>query len=888
MKKVFLNLLFCCVLFILVACNQKNDKLEVIFTVNEPIKIEIDEYNASYDFRDSVSATRNGEAIDYAKLKIEPKQSTISLGKCEFQVSYKEDDKQFNRIFHVEFVDEYSTITINQLSSKYERKVLNGTSLENLNFESFYDDYQVKGLYKDQEYKKEISMSSKIEEDMVLYAKSEYQPQITKNPVDPTLVVTELDSFIDSLMENSPSYIPYWNVEGFKGRWNYIDGVFLNSIVHLYNETRHVKYKDFFIKYVNYYINEDGQFINPETKEATGFRAGELDSICASKILFDAYELTNDSRYLKAIDHSYEALMSMPKASGSPNFWHKTNYPNQIWLDGMYMYAPFYARYAKANGMTDVFHTIKEQYEYIRNHMFDEEKKLYYHGHDTTKSIFWADQQTGNSANFWLRSSGWLIVSLVDVMEYFPNGEDKDYLKHLLNEAIEGILQYQDSKSGMFYQIIDKGPIVYEVPYEYLNAVNNQQYGYGSATVSNYLESSGSTMIAYALMKSTRLGYIDAKYEGVGEEIFEAIYDHSYHNRTLSDICITAGLGPDSNPYRDGTIAYYLAERVGSNDAKGVGPFLMTYLEYANQKKLLKTYHTITQVMPNGSRELSFLDGTTFKDVWYHIIPGYIFKGFYYDEEFKYPISSDAVINQDMIVYLKYDSEQPTYEQLKNSSFILLDDDFDSYQLEDSLPEFNAWGTKGIYYYINDKNNPGIDLSLNHIQLGDGTAYLYDNSEFDGTQLVLDSGNITSGIVKGHLDVSLEYAGNQWTFFQIYGDRANGVFGEVFGARFEDGVLKYRINGGETIFSPYDPFYPSLKSFSIDYTFNLTDQYLSVWINDRPFILELPIENSSSSFGGIKIVSSDGFVKLFDEAGQIIDYVHRRARVDNVIMVLEE
>ena len=42
----------------------------------------------------------------------------------------------------------------------------------------------------------------------------------------------------------------------------------------------------------------------------------------------------------------------------------------------------------------------------------------------------------------------------------------------------------------------------------------------------------------------------------------------------------TAGLGPGSNPYRDGSISYYLAEPVGSNDAKGVGPFIMAYLEY--------------------------------------------------------------------------------------------------------------------------------------------------------------------------------------------------------------------------------------------------------------------------------------------------------------------
>ena len=42
-----------------------------------------------------------------------------------------------------------------------------------------------------------------------------------------------MNSYIDSLMSNTDSYIPSWNQEGFKGRWNYIDGVFLKSIVDL-------------------------------------------------------------------------------------------------------------------------------------------------------------------------------------------------------------------------------------------------------------------------------------------------------------------------------------------------------------------------------------------------------------------------------------------------------------------------------------------------------------------------------------------------------------------------------------------------------------------------------------------------------------------------------
>ena len=269
-------------------------------------------------------------------------------------------------------------------------------------------------------------------------------------------IKSTIDNYIDSLIANTPSYVPYWNKESYKGRWNYIDGVFLNTLVNLYKQTGQSKYKDFFLKYINYYINANGEFVNPETLQPN-FKAGELDSICASRVLFDAYEMTQDNKYLLAIENTYQYLIQMPKAANAPNFFHKETYPNQVWLDGMYMYVPFYLRYANYKGWTDVYTQVKAQYKYIRDHMFSEQKQLYYHGHDTTKSIFWANSTTGNSPSFWLRSMGWYIVSLADSIEYVNDDVVKSYLKSLLAEALEGVLQYRDEQSKMFYQLVDAG-----------------------------------------------------------------------------------------------------------------------------------------------------------------------------------------------------------------------------------------------------------------------------------------------------------------------------------------------------------------------------------------------------------------------------------------------
>ena len=395
-----------------------------------------------------------------------------------------------------------------------------------------------------------------------------------------------MNEYIDSLISSTTSYIPSWNKEGFKGRWNYIDGVFLNSIVNLYEQTKDEKYKEFFLNYIDYYIDDKGDFIHPENKKSN-FKSGELDSICCSRILFDAYNYTSNIKYKNAINKSYYELIKIPKAEGTNNFWHKVSYPNQIWLDGMYMYVPFLARYAKTyaneyNKLDKIYGELVEQYRYIRNNMFNEDLGLYYHGHDTTKTIFWADEKTGNSGSFWLRSMGWYLVSLVDVLEYLPDGNDKEYLIGLLKEGIDGILKYIDEESKMFYQLVDLGNVEVNVKSTYLEGLKNTKYmvdgKYVDTVISNYLESSGSSMIAYCLLKGSRLGIYN--YEKLGKQVFEGIYKHSFNNNELADICITAGLGPENNMHRDGSNSYYLAEPVGKNDAKGVGPFIMAYLEY--------------------------------------------------------------------------------------------------------------------------------------------------------------------------------------------------------------------------------------------------------------------------------------------------------------------
>lgn len=458
-----------------------------------------------------------------------------------------------------------------------EKVIINEDGKININIPTI-SGYSFGGVYTDSNYKDYFDADSNVEKGQKLYIKWN-----ENNVYESMVEEVNLDSYINSLMNNTPSYIPAWNMEGFKGRWNYIDGVFLKSILNAYEDNNNSSYLNFVKNYVNYYISSDGTFnyINNDVVKADnslGYKSGELDSVCESNILFDLYDYTNDSRYKTAIDYTYSQLISMNLCYGTNNYNHKSNYPNQIWLDGMYMYALFLARYAKMYNDSSIFSTIKGQYEYIYDHMRNS-SGVYYHGMDTSNNkIFWANSNTGCSESIWLRSNGWLMVSLVDVIEYFPEGEDKTFLKNMLVEAVDSIIQFRDSNSKMYYQLVDKAGTGFLVDKSYSvglkNGINISTY------LGNYLESSGSSMMAYVMLKGANKGYLLNKYKEYGLETFEGIYQASFKNNVLNNICITAGLGPDGTTYRDGTPAYYLAEKVGSNDAKGVGPFIMAYTEY--------------------------------------------------------------------------------------------------------------------------------------------------------------------------------------------------------------------------------------------------------------------------------------------------------------------
>ena len=335
-------------------------------------------------------------------------------------------------------------------------------------------------------------------------------------------------------------------------KWDYVHGLVLTSFEALFKQTKDQKYYNYIKQYADATIDKNGAVSSYK------FDTYNIDMVTAGRILFNLFETTKDTRYLTVLHLLRKQIAEQPRTA-SGGFWHKKMYPNQMWLDGLYMGEPFYAQYTVRFEKGAQLNDIAKQFELIQLHATDKKTGLLYHGWDESKQMSWADKTTGCSPNFWSRSIGWYVMALVDVLDYFPKNHPKrKELIGYLNSISNSLVPFQD-KSGLWYQVTDKG-----------------------GSEGNYLESSGSSMFAYAMAKGANKGYLPLKFKAIANKAFDGLTtqliktdsDGQIH---ITQACAVAGLG--GNPYRDGSYSYYVNERKKDNDPKATGSFILAALE---------------------------------------------------------------------------------------------------------------------------------------------------------------------------------------------------------------------------------------------------------------------------------------------------------------------
>ncbi len=334
-------------------------------------------------------------------------------------------------------------------------------------------------------------------------------------------------------------------------KWDYTQGLLMQSIIDVSAATGDDKYWDYAYSFADTMVFADGTIRSYNPAEYN------IDRVNPGKMLFKVWDRTGEQRMRDAIELLRGQMRTHPRTSGG-SFWHKNIYPHQVWLDGIYMACPFLAQYAERFDEPELFDDVARQIIDIHKIARDPATGLYYHGWDESREQRWSNPETGLSPNFWSRSIGWYMMAMVDALDFLP--ADHPHRAEIIDifaglcEAVEKIA---DPATGMWWQVTDQG-----------------------SREGNYLEASASIMFIYSWVKGAQKGYLDAAWAEKGATAYDRFLDHfvtvdEAGLMSINDCCAVSGLG-GSGRYRDGTFEYYISEPIRSNDAKAVGPFIMT------------------------------------------------------------------------------------------------------------------------------------------------------------------------------------------------------------------------------------------------------------------------------------------------------------------------
>ncbi|KAI0882084.1 glycoside hydrolase family 105 protein [Annulohypoxylon maeteangense] len=273
------------------------------------------------------------------------------------------------------------------------------------------------------------------------------------------------------------------------------------------------------------------------------------------------YEHTGDIKYKTAADIIRKQLDRHPRTP-TGGFWHRQpNYPNQMWLDGIFMADSFYAKWTSlfdAENKT-AWDDIALQFDNIEAHTRNRTSGLLVHGYDESKTAVWADPVTGAAPLVWSRAVGWYFMSLLEVIPLFPESHPgRARLTEYFTTLAAALKKAQDEESGNWWLIMSE-------PYP--------------GAPGNYIESSASAMFTFGWLKGIRLGLIAPEeylgpalraYHSLTERFTKANDDGTVNWEGTVEV---GSLGSN------GTYEYYISVPLEENDHRGAGSFMLASYE---------------------------------------------------------------------------------------------------------------------------------------------------------------------------------------------------------------------------------------------------------------------------------------------------------------------
>ncbi len=331
------------------------------------------------------------------------------------------------------------------------------------------------------------------------------------------------------------------------GEWNYTQGMVADALYAIATRTGRDADIDFAKGWADRFVTAEGSIDD----KAYDFKLYSLDRVRPGPLLLWLYDHTKDEKYLKAAKYVHSQLDEQPKTSDG-GYWHRSTYPNQMWLDGIYMADVFNVEFATKTNQPKYYDDAVKQVTLIHQHTHDPKTGLYYHGWDETKTRPWADKTTGASPEFWGRAIGWYAMAMGDILDWLPlDHPGRKEVLPIFQELCKALLKFQDKETAMWWQIIDKptGP-------------------------KNYIETSCSIMFAEAWAKGAQRGWLPQEFLEHARRAARGIMNHKIDLKPNGTLDIQGTVTVGSLGGNGGFYDYYVGVGTATNDQKGLGAFM--------------------------------------------------------------------------------------------------------------------------------------------------------------------------------------------------------------------------------------------------------------------------------------------------------------------------
>lgn len=238
----------------------------------------------------------------------------------------------------------------------------------------------------------------------------------------------------ETVMVRYPDYrMAYWK------DYTYVQGYMFEAMDRLGQLTRDDKYLQYIKKYIDHFLDEEGNY--------KGGGLTNLDNFMTGSAFCTLYGRTGEEKYKKAALQILKAVDLYPSSDGQ--FWHGNRSPN-MWIDGVFMMQMFLIRCAQFVGEADYCYDIACRNIIAAARHLQRPDGLVLHAWTTEpEKAVWADKTTGLSPEVWSEGMGWYTLVVPELLAILPRSHPnyKEVLDIYL-KMCKGLKNVQDEKTG--------------------------------------------------------------------------------------------------------------------------------------------------------------------------------------------------------------------------------------------------------------------------------------------------------------------------------------------------------------------------------------------------------------------------------------------------------